>query len=148
MTLTWETTTAAARDCEVQPDDAAARHAPTGSPRRPLRSAGAGSTDKGSLLQQWSTSQRRPAARSIVEFHGKFVIVREGQAPRSEHDGAVGEPVVVGAAFACCARCRATDLLRVPFSWGARRGVMGTVRLFGGEFRLPTVVSCRTVRSD
>lgn len=45
-------------------------------------------------------------------------------------------------------RCRvrvlcSCDLLRVPFSWGARRGVIGTVRLFGGEFRLP-----RTVRSD
>ena len=150
MTLTWETTTAAARDCEVQPD----------TPQQPgtpplavhdggLRSAGAGSTDKGSLLQQSSTTQRRPAARSLVEFHDRLAGVacactRARRRVQSSSGVAVGDG-------RCRCRVRvlcSCDLLRVPFPWGARRGVMGTVRLFGGEFRLPTVVSCRTVRSD
>ena len=138
MTLTWETTettTAAARDCEVQPD----------TPQQPgtpplavhdggLRSAGAGSTDKGSLLQQSSTTQRRPAARSLVEFHGRSAAVA-CVCTRARRRVQSSSVVAVGVGRCRC-RVRvlcSCDLLRVPFSWGARRGVIGTVRLFGGS---------------
>ena len=152
MTLTWETTTAAARDCEVQPD----------TPQQPgtpplavhdggLRSAGAGSTDKGSLLQQSSTTQRRPAARSLVEFHGRLAGIACACARARRRVQSSTAPSASLGRRRCRVRVLCScDLLRVPFPWGARRGVMGTVRFFGGEFRLArlaTVESCRTVWS-
>ena len=138
MTLTWETTettTAAARDCEVQPD----------TPQQPgtpplavhdggLRSAGAGSTDKGSLLQQSSTTQRRPAARSLVEFHGRSTAVAYAcTRPRRRVQSSSGVAVGDGR---CRCRVRvlcSCDLLRVPFPRGARRGVMRGSWAFGGS---------------
>ena len=89
MTLTWETTTAAARDCEVQPDTPRQpRHAPTGSPRR--RTAV-------SRRRQHRPGQPAPAvlhhtkapgsalARGVPrQIDGSCVCVHEAQAPRSE----------------------------------------------------------------
>ena len=150
MTLTWETTTAAARDCEVQPDTPRQpRHAPTGSPRRRTAVSRRRQHRQGQPAPAVLHHTKAPGsalARGVPrQIGGSCVRVHEGQAPRSEL-----ERRRCWRRSLSVSRSRAVLLRPPPCSvptgspaW-CDEGQLG----FWGEFRLPTVVSCRTVRSD
>ena len=109
MTLTWETTTAAARDCEVQPDDAAAAQARTHwqsttadcgqpAPAAPTRAACSSSPPphKGARqrARSWSSTADRRQLRMRARGPGAAFRARAASLLAT---------VVVGVAFACCA---------------------------------------------
>ena len=108
MTLTWETTTAAARDCEVQPDTPQQPGTPPlavhdGHCGQPAPAAPTRAACSSSPPPHKGARQRARSWSSTADWRELRVRARGPGAAFRARAASLLATVVVGVAFACCA---------------------------------------------